>query len=119
MAGEFLIVTIDRFWGKGATIYEAAKNAEIDMEPRFGSVYWADPEMIDPGTIFCNELGDVEWLWTKKTSEVLAKFDNDDQRKWLCEKIINNVRVAQGYITFENNKVIISSVFEQDTSTMN
>jgi hypothetical protein len=114
---EFFIVTEDRQWGSGKTIYEAAKNAGISDLPIFGSVFYAS-DLVKPNTMFCNELGDMEWVWSDPVEKIFDKIEKSE-REFLCSYLISSVRVAQGHLTLVNGDFAIAMNYQMENRMVN
>lgn len=65
----YLVITGSGYWGKGETPLEAAKNANVRANGVKGSLYHADPEVIE--RVDCTGLGGLEWYWREDMMPVL------------------------------------------------
>jgi transcription termination factor Rho len=69
---EYVIVTGAGYWGKGATLVEAAKNANVKGTAVRSMIVQSDPRLFESVTVDGD--GGVLWHWNEDALEIPKRF---------------------------------------------
>lgn len=69
---EYVIVTGAGYWGKGSTLVEAAKNANIRGTAVRGMVIQSDPRLCESITV--DGGGGIIWRWHEEAMEIPQRY---------------------------------------------
>lgn len=99
---EFLVITVKGYWGKGRTVEEAAKEANVKGSFVRGVVYYADQSLVE-GEISCTGMGGTEWKWTEQAMELVESEDYPFAFNLLSERCL---KLCAGDLKITKGKLV-------------